>query len=275
MTHISPRVVPFLNWSGQVVEVRSSFLHRKVRHVGGGRRGVIRVWSRASRMRALRTIAAVDWSAVGPLIMITLTYHEPPTDGRRVKRDMEAFKKRWERRWGRPVGVWKLEFQRRGAAHIHLWVRRPAAPLEEVRMWLSDAWAGIVKQGDAHRRAGTSLNPWCGSPVRYVRKYLSKVSKEYQHEVPEWFKSVGRWWGLWGVRPCWRRVEISVESFYRIRRVLRGLLWARARCAYARARAMGRRVRIRRWGVRGFFSGMWVVVSDAGVIAMRLHGATS
>lgn len=264
MSHICTR----LSWAGQVVELRAH-LRRRLR-TGGGRRGVVREWSHASRLRAYRTIAAVDWSAVGSLVFVTLTYHQAPTDGRTVKRHLRAFRERWRRRFGAPVGAWKLEFQKRGAAHIHLWLRRPGISLGQLRAWISEAWGDIVGQGEAHRRAGTTVKEWCGSPARYLLKYLAKGHKEYQHCVPEWFESVGRWWGLWNVRPQWRRVDIPVESFYRIRRVLRGLLWARARCAYARARAMGRRVRIRRWGVRGFFSGMWAVVSNAGVIAMRL-----
>jgi len=262
-----------LKWSGQVVEVRAH-VRCLGRHVGGGRRGVVRAWSRASRIRAYRTIAAVDWDAVGPLVMVTLTYRQPPTDGREVKRHMRAFRERWKRRFGGPVGVWKLEFQRRGAAHIHLWLQRPEVGLDELRQWVSEAWWEIVGTGDdVHRQAGTSVNSWCGSPVRYVRKYMAKGSKEYQHEVPEWFESVGRWWGLWGVRPQWRQVDISVESFYRIRRILRGLLRARARDVYVRARAKGRRVRMWRPCVRGWFSGVWAVVSsgESGEsVAMRL-----
>jgi len=54
---------------------------------------------------------------------------------------------------------------------------------------------------------------------------------------------------------------------------LRGLLRARARDVYVRARAKGRRVRMWRPCVRGWFSGVWAVVSsgESGEsVAMRL-----
>ncbi|MGO4747142.1 hypothetical protein AB4212_00600, partial [Streptomyces sp. 2MCAF27] len=70
---------------------------------------------------------------------------------------------RFERAWGFAfVGVWKLEFQRRGAPHVHLWGPQPEGPAGEFRrltqvryrpavgdglaykQWLSVVWPDIV-----------------------------------------------------------------------------------------------------------------------------------
>ncbi len=63
--------------------------------------------------------------------MITLTYPgdwltvAPSADA--VKRvHFKALAKRWQRNWGHPLRcVWKLEFQRRGAPHLHLFTVPP------------------------------------------------------------------------------------------------------------------------------------------------------
>ena len=75
-----------------------------------------------------------------------------PRSGRVVKEHLWAFKKRWFRRWGAyPVGVWKLEFQRRGAPHFHLYVGRPAEVparefLQEMRnaILIAQRWAQLA-----------------------------------------------------------------------------------------------------------------------------------
>ena len=54
-------------------------------------RSPIREWSRASRRRLLRTCLAIDWTVVGPVLMVTLTYPGAvdakfiPRDGRTVQ----------------------------------------------------------------------------------------------------------------------------------------------------------------------------------------------
>lgn len=86
-------------------------------------------WSRKSRANMIKVLASLDWS---PLFagfalpaMTTLTYPGDwvplAPDGRTAKKHLETFFKRFERAWGTEwVGVWKFEFQRRGAPHFHL-----------------------------------------------------------------------------------------------------------------------------------------------------------
>jgi hypothetical protein len=94
----------------------------------------VTAWSSKSRSRMVRTLAELDYT---PLLrmdlalpMTTLTYPGDwlpvaPT-GKAVKEHMDKWRKAFARAWGFSfAGIWKLEFQRRGAPHIHLWGAQP------------------------------------------------------------------------------------------------------------------------------------------------------
>jgi hypothetical protein len=94
-----------------------------------GKRTEVTAWTRKSRAKMTLTLASLDWSYLGQVTglpaMVTLTY---PGDwltvapsGKAVKAHLQAFLVRWERAWGEPLtGAWKLEFQDRGAPHVHI-----------------------------------------------------------------------------------------------------------------------------------------------------------
>ena len=112
-----------------------------------------------------RTFAELDYS---PLVesgrvpaMVTLTYpgdwEGVAPDGASVKRHMVLWRKRFQREYGEPARyIWKLEFQRRGAPHIHLWMAPPMSPGRSGRgfaQWLSEAWAQVVDHPDAEQKS--------------------------------------------------------------------------------------------------------------------------
>jgi len=203
------------------------------------KREKIRQWSAASRTRLLRVCLALDWDLVGALCMVTLTYPGDrgaafiARDGITVHRHLRRFLKRWTRRWGKPKGLWKLEFQDRGAPHLHVFLSMPCdVSITLLRSWVADNWWEIVGSGDTdHLLAGTAVDPWTGTPTRYAWKYAkADPSKERQHQVPESFKDVGRWWGLINVAPKWTTIVLPMEKFVRARRLLRR--WSRARRGY-------------------------------------------
>lgn len=186
-------------------------------HPGTG--GVITEWSRKSRSAMCRTFAELDYT---PLVesgrvpaMITLTYpgdwEVVAPDGDSVKRHMVLWRKRFEREYGEPARyIWKLEFQRRGAPHIHLWMAPPISPGRSGRgfaKWLSETWAQVVDHPDAeqkarHHLAGTAVDVRNGlkacDPKRlaiYFTKHSSPNmdgDKEYQHIVPELWRQPGK-----------------------------------------------------------------------------------
>lgn len=244
---------------------------------------VVTEWSRKSRARMTRRLAELDY---GPLLrmglrlpMTTLTYPGDwlavaPT-GKAVKRHLDQFRKRFERAWGFAyVGIWKLEFQRRGAPHLHLWGPEPEGTAGELRRltatryrpavgdglpyreWLSAVWADIVDHPDPeqrrrHRLAGTAVDFREGERMRdprrlavYFTKHGSFSAKEYQHQVPEaWSEpgaGPGRFWGYWGLDPATAGVELHPEAAVWAGRILR---------RYARAQRVTQQRTVRR--VRG------------------------
>jgi hypothetical protein len=207
-------------------------------------------FSARSRSRMTEYLGQIDF---GPMFsdrtrrpaMVTLTY---PGDwltvvpnGKALKAQMKKFRKRYERAWGETLYcVWKLEFQRRGAPHIHMLMvpphghagcrdatcDRPGCGLD-FKNWLSRTWADVVSHPDpeeyvAHLGAGTNVNHAEGlrnnDPKRvavYFTKHGLFRDKEYQHIVPEeWAepgKGPGRFWGYWGLSKRTAVVEVTPD----------------------------------------------------------------
>lgn len=223
--------------------------------------GVITEWSRKSRSAMCRTFAEQDYS---PLVesgrvpaMVTLTYpgdwEVVAPDGSSVKRHMVLWRKRFQREYSEPARyIWKLEFQRRGAPHIHLWMAPPMSPGRSGRgfaQWLSDTWAQVVdhpdpEQKSRHRLAGTAIDVRNGlkacDPKRlaiYFTKHSSPNidgDKEYQHIVPELWrqpgKGPGRFWGVYGLKKAIAVVEVAQGAYVAARRIVRR--WSRSQAVY-------------------------------------------
>lgn len=226
-----------------------------------GAGAVITEWSRKSRSAMCRTFAELDYS---PLVecgripaMITLTYpgdwEVVAPDGASVKRHMVLWRKRFQREYGEPARyIWKLEFQRRGAPHIHLWMAPPMSPGRSGRsfsQWLSEAWALVVDHPDPvqkarHRLAGTAIDVRNGlkacDPKRlaiYFTKHSSPNlhgDKEYQHIVPELWRrpgrGPGRFWGVYGLKKAIAVVEVAQDAYLAARRIVRR--WSRSQAVY-------------------------------------------
>jgi len=218
-------------------------------------------WSRKSRAAMCRTFAEIDYT---PLVesgrvpaMVTLTYPGDwecvAPDGASVKRHMRLWRKRFHREYGEPARyIWKLEFQRRGAPHIHLWMAPPHTVGRSGRMfrdWLSQEWADIVAHPDPEQRtrhllAGTAIDVLNGlracDPKRlaiYFTKHSSPNSlsdREYQHFVPEAWRQPGngpgRFWGVHGLQRATAVVEIAQDAYLTARRIIRR--WSRSQAIY-------------------------------------------
>lgn len=219
------------------------------------KRGVITGWSAKSRARLVRKIAELDYT---PLftgdrrpVMLTLTlpgdYRTSTPDGQTFKRQLGNFRKRWERRWEVPLlGVWKLEFQRRGAPHVHIFGSVPAPSsahtLRDFESWIRHAWADVVGHPDPgekskHERSGVDISYTSaekGNTARraavYFAKYGSYSKKEHQNTVPEGWENVGRFWGVWGLEAVREEVTVSGDFITKASRILRRL--GRRRIAY-------------------------------------------
>ena len=206
-----------------------------------GRKRKISGWSRRSRARMVATMAELD---LAPLLMqqdepamVTLTYpgewEAVAPHGPAVKAHLRAFFKRFERAWGMPWrGVWKLEFQRRGAPHFHLLMVPPSglassqrraeylaklAQWEEgllarkpywrdqvgdglrFRAWLSLTWADIVAHPDPvermrHEQAGTGVDYSEGQRARDPKRAAVYFGKHGSFAAKDYQHSVPESW---------------------------------------------------------------------------------
>jgi hypothetical protein len=160
----------------------------------GGIRGACREFSQRSRMNLQEVVRNTEasWGS-----MLCLSYpKEFPCDGLQVKKHLRAFQQAIRRRYGSGAAyLWFLEFQKRGAPHIHFLME---SGLEIDREWLASNWYRIVGSGDiSHYRVHRHIKQWqevysADGCERYVAKYAHKT---FQKEVPEGFQNVGRFWG--------------------------------------------------------------------------------
>ena len=171
---------------------------------GAGKRGRITGWSRKSRSNLLRTIAGLDLTGHWGMLTLTLPGDRWWEQQRHMKRLLRTFQKRIERYLGEPlVAIWKMEFQRRGAAHYHLGVKLPAEGWVEFGHACARAWHDVVCHADgspctevcehrAHLRYGAQLDRRYGARLQsgasafasYFAKHGVWASKGYQHRLP-------------------------------------------------------------------------------------------
>lgn len=155
-------------------------------------RADVKVFSRRSRQRLAFIASNTDIMFTS---MLTLTYPKQfPNDGQDVKYNLKMFLKELRRKVPAVSVLWFLEFQRRGAPHIHILIRgvRVYKPMQE---WVSKTWYRICGTGDIkHLAAGTRLErirkP--NGARNYCVKYAHKMK---QKRVPKNYRNVGRFWG--------------------------------------------------------------------------------
>lgn len=162
-----------------------------------GIRGKVTEFTKASRGR-LAFVASN--TSVTFRTMITLTYpKEYPTDGEHVKRHLRRFLTWLQRETGGCAYLWWLEFQKRGAPHLHIltdWpLPRKHEPKRSRRHQIATRWYKIADTGDPlHLGAGTSTET-LRSPeggARYAVKYAQKMAQKI---VPPEYQNCGRFWG--------------------------------------------------------------------------------
>lgn len=301
----------------KIEDYPAGFEHLDVDHrISGGKRSAISQWSRGSRRRMVRAIAELDLSQWaddgGNLAMVTLTlpgwWESIVPTGQDWKKLIDRLRKRWVRETETPWrGLWKLEFQRRGAPHQHMLMRVPALVQgRRFEDWLAKTWAdlcldalisfderyalGYIELGeyDRHLAAGIAVD-FSGSrfsdPRRtsiYFLKHSTKTtdSKEYQHIVPTlWSEDgPGRFWGVWGLDKATAELEVDRAGWTHARRILRHVARASsARAELQRRRSAGESVwtmkRPRKPGGFGARGGGWVLANDGLSLAWDLGRA--
>lgn len=193
---------------------------------GGGPRGPVRGFTRAARLRLLRTVAKLRRDTI-PLF-VTLTYpaeysHNPDD----WKRNLKAWSGRLKRRNPGAAFIWRLELQQRGAPHYHLLLFGvPPDELKSFREWLSTSWYEVVQSADKkHLAAGTNAQRirTHRGVMSYAGKELAKTTQSLLAE--RYADGVGKWWGAYHrkdlpiVTPS--EIALTQESASRMMRTMR------------------------------------------------------
>jgi len=218
--------VSSVSFAGNNIETRAN---PSANH-GGGIKGKVRGFSRASRRNLLRCLASINRSAFrafkGRLISITLTYpHQYPEDPELCKNHLKVLRKRLQRRCGDFAGFWRLGIQRRGAFPFHmlLFVSPSFITVRELCTFVSWSWYEICGEiSEGHLLAGTrveEIRNW-RKATSYAEKYLAR-----EEQFPQGLET-GRIWGMWNPKLLpvrWETVEVSLRDAFRIRRIYRKL----------------------------------------------------
>lgn len=215
---------------------------------GGGPRSTISAWSQESRRRMSYVLKTLDYSPLfvndGIPALVTLTmprnWEQITPTPKDFKRLLNILRMRYAHAWGHAsVGVWKLEFQKRGAPHLHILMtppthRRPGTG-ETFSSWLAVNWAQIcqlpgIDWEDVEQRRMRMDHELMGTSIDYskglqghspdmVAAYFSKHglfgAKDYQNDPPalwlEAAKHAGgvRFWGYWQLEKALGVVELN------------------------------------------------------------------
>lgn len=169
-------------------------------------RGAISTFSRKSRKRLLEMCARLDLAQIVremPVIFVTLTYPAQFPSTEQAKQHLRAFLERIRRLAPDASGIWRLEYQERGAPHFHLILfNLPYIPKRE----LTAMWGAIVglqfwDNSQALPRPPMTRIEAIRQPrkaMAYVSKYVAKHddsgSSSGFNDVP--YLHAGRWWGV-------------------------------------------------------------------------------
>lgn len=217
--------------------------------VGGGKRGNVAGFSDRSRKRMIDLMNCQRHGS--PKTFVSLTYADEALwneSGKRIsdsddwKDQLEAIRKRIERKLPDVLALWRIELKTRKsgkyigkiAPHFHLlvWnVSKDDMVDDETTFdaWLRQAWFEIVASGnDEHLERGTYTSEVksARNAMFYVSKYVAKVEDDFVDCY-----EVGRRWGRIGIFDTSVSLEIilSEAEHIQFRRLLRAWLKSKGR----------------------------------------------
>jgi|CXWL01.1.fsa_nt_gi hypothetical protein len=172
-------------------------------------RGEVVGFSVRSRSRLNRKISMLKKHHV-PLF-VTLTYHlEYPDDFKEYKKQLHNFYRRLMRAFPNCGSMWKMEFQKRGAVHFHLFLW--GVSLEDARDFIPQAWHEIAGAGSVQHlqwHKGELENNHCVQEIKSWHGVTSYASK-YFAKLDDGVRG-GRVWGVRGSVPFSALVSFRVD----------------------------------------------------------------
>lgn len=175
------------------------------------KRGEVRAFSEGSSMRMLRYLeeAVAEYRYFGTLTVGSEFSADPADFRRAADRWLTWFLKRQQKREkefnfdpARASVFWFVEFQARGAPHLHLFYTAPVHWRELAQKWdkICAKYRLKAPEDPEFWRTSTRFERFRSTyrgVISYARKY---AAKQEQKQIPESYSWQGRWWGVRGCR---------------------------------------------------------------------------
>ena len=229
---------------GRVVKLKGLGVFGRV---GGGKRGQIKGFSRASRVRMIEAIRSLDFERLREegfvCYFATGTYQADLGLELLEKFGMKKFKdhlRALEKRFLRAFYgffFWKPEYTKRGVPHFHFLFFTKQREWAQFMLWFSDTWvetcqsvfklSGDDERLEKMRSVATNVRWVPMNREEVVAVYTTKeVGKTFQTETSGGW--TGRFWGivnrkLYNQFRVVEELPLSKGDFYRLRRWLVGL----------------------------------------------------
>jgi len=195
-----PLYRPTLKLEFQGKFVAAAVRYPSDRKYSRAKRGKVTTFSLNSRKRMFDMFHKLEVKTKP--IFVTLTYMEKWPDAKTAKNHLRAFLERIRRKYPNAAGIWRMEFQERGAPHFHIiFFSLPFWKKENVQA----AWAEII--GERNRSPFTRIEQIKShrGVMAYVSKYVAKLQDDgisgfnsltYLHAYrAKYGESIGRVWG--------------------------------------------------------------------------------
>ena len=190
-----------LSIQGDYIQLASHFLDYPV--LPSAKRGAIRGFSRASRLRMLSMVAQMDWKGITKGLFVTLTFPDEkwPNGVDQRNKYRYLFLRHMENYLGKQIGaLWRIEWVARKSGryrgkllpHFHLVI--PGIryiPHRLVRMW----WRQVLNHRgplatDVRRLSSRKMHQV------YIAKYCAKVDPSSSLDYAAYLNTPGRQWGV-------------------------------------------------------------------------------
>ncbi len=172
------------------------------------KRGKVTIFSRKSRRRLLEFLARTT-KTTRPRVFMTLTYPSNMNDAKIGKTHLRAFLERVRRKFPKAAGIWRIEYQKRGAVHFHfIFFNMPFWKASEIRT----AWSEII--GEKSPRIHITTCRSRKQTTYYMSKYVAKLGGKAAVSlsiVP--YLHVGRHWGYFN-KPDIPMAELIFHEFF-------------------------------------------------------------